>query len=116
MLLEPAGNVLDANYAKSCGGISEARKIATLCESYHVPVAFHDCTGPVALTASTHLALNARNCWVQEIVRAFYYGWYGDFVTNLPPIVKGRITVPEGAGLGLALVDGRLLKRRAKAA
>ncbi len=93
-----------------CGGISEARKIATLCESYHVPVAFHDCTGPVALTASTHLALNARNCWVQEIVRAFYYGWYGDFVTNLPPIVKGRITVPDGAGLGLALnpdVKGR---------
>ena len=93
-----------------CGGISEARKIATMCESYHVPVAFHDCTGPVALTASTHLALNARNCWVQEIVRAFYYGWYGDFVTNLPPIKKGRITVPDGAGLGLALnpdVKGR---------
>ena len=86
-----------------CGGISEARKVGTAAETYHVPVAFHDCTGPVVLTASTHLALNARNCWVQEIVRAFYYGWYGRFVTELPPIVKGQITVPQGAGLGTAL-------------
>ena len=68
-------------------------------------------TGPVALTVSTHLALNARNCWVQEIVRAFYYGWYGDFVTELPPIEKGRITVPAGAGLGAALQPE--VKRRA---
>ena len=86
-----------------CGGISEARKVGTMAETYHVPVAFHDCTGPVILAASTHLALNARNCWVQEMVRAFYYGWYGRFVTELPPVVKGQITVPEGPGLGTAL-------------
>lgn len=86
-----------------CGGISEARKVGTMAETYHVPVAFHDCTGPVVLTASTHLALNARNCWVQEIVRAFYYGWYDRFVTEMPPIVKGEITVPGGPGLGTAL-------------
>jgi galactonate dehydratase len=85
------------------GGISEARKVGTMAETYHVPVAFHDCTGPVVLTASTHLALNARNCWVQEIVRAFYYGWYARFVTELPPIIKGQITVPPGPGLGTAL-------------
>ncbi|MGI9521596.1 MAG: mandelate racemase/muconate lactonizing enzyme family protein [Hyphomicrobiaceae bacterium] len=86
-----------------CGGVSEARKVASFAETYHVPVAFHDCTGPVVLTASTHLALHARNCWVQEIVRAFYYGWYDQFVTDLPPIQKGEITPPKGAGLGTAL-------------
>ena len=86
-----------------CGGVSEARKTAVMAESYHLPVAFHDCTGPVVLTASTHLALNTRNCWVQEVVRAFYYGWYSRFVTALPPITRGRITVPEAAGLGTAL-------------
>ena len=86
-----------------CGGISEARKAGQMAETYHVPVAFHDCTGPVVLTASTHLALNARNCWVQEMVRAFYYGWYGRFVTELPAIEKGQITVPDGPGLGTAL-------------
>jgi galactonate dehydratase len=86
-----------------CGGISEAKRVASMAESYHVPAAFHDCTGPVVLTASTHLALHTRNCWVQEIVRAFYYGWYHRFVTELPPIVKGEITVPAGPGLGTRL-------------
>jgi galactonate dehydratase len=86
-----------------CGGISEARKVASMAETYHIPIAFHDCTGPVVLAVSTHLALNARNCWLQEMVRAFYYGWYHRFVTELPPLQNGMITVPKGPGLGLAL-------------
>jgi L-alanine-DL-glutamate epimerase-like enolase superfamily enzyme len=86
-----------------CGGVSEARKIAAMAEAWHTPVAFHDCTGPVALTISTHLALHVRNCWVQEIVRAFYYGWYHRYLTELPPIARGMITVPPGPGLGARL-------------
>ncbi len=86
-----------------CGGVSEARKIGAMAETWHIPVAFHDCTGPVVLSASTHLALNARNCFIQEIVRAFYYSWYEELVTALPPIADGHITAPEGPGLGLAL-------------
>ena len=86
-----------------CGGVSEARKISNMAEAWHVPVAFHDCTGPVGLTVSTHLALHVRNCWVQEMVRAFYYGWYHRFVTELPPVANGEITVGPRPGLGLAL-------------
>ena len=40
---------------------------------------------------------------MQEIVRAFYYGWYDEIVTNLPPIKNGEITIPDGPGLGLEL-------------
>jgi L-alanine-DL-glutamate epimerase-like enolase superfamily enzyme len=94
-----------------CGGISEARKIAAMAEAWHASVAFHDCTGPVVLAASTHLALNARNCFIQEIVRAFYYGWYGELVTALPPVRSGRITVPAGPGLGLQLNAERFRAR-----
>jgi L-alanine-DL-glutamate epimerase-like enolase superfamily enzyme len=47
---------------------------------------------------------------VQEIVRAFYYGWYHRFVTELPPIASGMITVPKGAGLGTRL-DPKVLAR-----
>jgi L-alanine-DL-glutamate epimerase-like enolase superfamily enzyme len=90
-----------------CGGISEARKIASMAEAWHKSVAFHDCTGPVVLAASTHLALNARNCFIQEIVRAFYFGWYGELVDVLPPLRNGQITVPPGPGLGLKLNAGR---------
>ena len=59
-----------------CGGLSEARKIAAMAEAWHLPVAPHDCTGPVVFTASVHLSLNAPNALIQESVRAFYNGWY----------------------------------------
>ncbi len=87
-----------------CGGLSEARKIAAMAEAWHLPVAPHDCTGPVVLAASTHLSLNAPNALVQESVRAFYRTWYRDLVTALPEVRDGMITVPPGPGLGLALV------------
>lgn len=86
-----------------CGGLSEARKIAAMAEAWHLPIAPHDCTGPVVLCASTHLSLNAPNALVQESVRAFHRTWYRDLVTALPPIEKGRITVPPGPGLGMEL-------------
>lgn len=86
-----------------CGGLSEARKIAAMAEAWHLPVAPHDCTGPVVLCASTHLSLNAPNALVQESVRAFYRTWYRDLVTALPKVENGMITVPPGPGLGLEL-------------
>ena len=87
-----------------CGGISEAKKIATMAEAYHLPIAPHDCTGPVVLTASVHLALNCPNALVQEVVRAFYSDWYRELVTALPPLDQGFIAAPGGAGLGIDLL------------
>ncbi len=86
-----------------CGGLSEARKIAAMAEAWKLPVAPHDCTGPVVLAASTHLSLNAPNALIQESVRAFYKTWYRDVVTEVPPVKNGMITVPAGPGLGLEL-------------
>ncbi|MBA2248094.1 MAG: mandelate racemase/muconate lactonizing enzyme family protein [Chloroflexia bacterium] len=88
------------------GGITEAKKIASMAEAYHLPVAPHDCTGPVVLTASTHLSINAPNALMQETVRAFYTGWYNELVTNLPDINNGTIAAPEGPGLGIELLPG----------
>ncbi|MHB8958459.1 MAG: mandelate racemase/muconate lactonizing enzyme family protein [Candidatus Limnocylindrales bacterium] len=88
------------------GGLSEARKIAAMAEAHNLPVAPHDCTGPVVLTASSHLALNAPNALIQETVRAFYTGWYCDVVTTLPTIADGYIAPPAGPGLGTALQPG----------
>jgi L-alanine-DL-glutamate epimerase-like enolase superfamily enzyme len=88
-----------------CGGLSEARKIAAMAEAWHLPVAPHDCTGPVVLSASTHLSLNAPNALFQESVRAFHRTWYRDLVTALPVIGDGMITVPPGPGHGLELAS-----------
>ena len=89
-----------------CGGLSEARKIAALAEAWHVPVAPHDCTGPVVYAASCHFSLHARNALIQESVRAFYTGWYTELVTDIPPIVHGEVTVNMKPGLGLELLPG----------
>src|SRR3712207_9042850 len=70
--------------ASSCGGsIVGAKKIVTMAEARHLPVAPHDCTGPVVFTASTHLSINAPNALVQESVRAYYTGWYKELLTDL---------------------------------
>jgi len=87
-----------------CGGLSEARKIAAMAEAWHLSVAPHDCTGPIVFTASTHLALNAPNAFLQESVRAFYRGWYPQVVTAVPKVKHGFVTVPEGPGLGCELL------------
>jgi L-alanine-DL-glutamate epimerase-like enolase superfamily enzyme len=87
-----------------CGGLSEAKKIATMAEAYHLPVAPHDCTGPVVLAASCHLSCNVPNALVQESVRAFYTGWYKELVTALPEVRDGTIAPPPGPGLGLDLL------------
>lgn len=86
-----------------CGGLSEAKKIATMAEAFQRPIAPHDCTGPVVFAASIHLSLNAPNAVFQESVRAYYSSWYRDLVTVMPRIEKGHIYPFEGAGLGLEL-------------
>lgn len=86
-----------------CGGLTEAKAISSMAEAWHLPVAPHDCTGPVVFAASTHLALNAPNAIFQESVRAFYKGWYREVVTQVPPVSDGCVTVPPGAGFGCEL-------------
>jgi galactonate dehydratase len=93
-----------------CGGLSEARKIAAMAEAWQLPIAPHDCTGPVILAASTHLSLHAPNALVQESVRAFYNSWYKELVTEVPPVQNGYITVSDRPGLGLDLLP-ELFKR-----
>jgi L-alanine-DL-glutamate epimerase-like enolase superfamily enzyme len=87
-----------------CGGLSEAKKIATMAEAHQLPIAPHDCTGPIVFTASCHLSLNAPNALIQESVRAFYTGWYKELVTELPRIEQGQIHPMQGPGLGTELL------------
>jgi galactonate dehydratase len=96
-----------------CGGITEGRKIASLADAYQKPIAPHDCTGPVVLWASLHLALASPNAIFQEVVRAFLGGFYQDLVTALPVLDHGFLECPTAAGLGAQLAPG--VKRDAAA-
>ncbi len=87
-----------------CGGVTEVKKIAAIADSYQRPVALHDCQGPVVLQTSVHLSLALPNSLIQESVRAFYAGWYGELVTPVPQPVDGYFYPPDGAGLGIELL------------
>ncbi|MGF1617826.1 MAG: mandelate racemase/muconate lactonizing enzyme family protein [Acidimicrobiia bacterium] len=89
-----------------CGGITEGKKIAAMAESHQLPVAPHDCSGPVEFAASVHLTTNLPNAIFQESVRAFYSGWYRDLVTNVPAVVDGFVHPLSGPGLGTELQPG----------
>ena len=86
------------------GGISEGKKIATMAEAWQLPIAPHDCTGPVVFAAAVHLSINAPNALVQESVRAFYTGWYRELVTELPRVEDGWVYPLTGPGLGTELL------------
>ncbi|MEX0761004.1 MAG: mandelate racemase/muconate lactonizing enzyme family protein [Dehalococcoidia bacterium] len=87
------------------GGISEAKRIASMAEAYHLPIAPHDCVGPVTLMNSVHLSLNAPNGMIQEVVRAYLATWYPKIATRLPKIENGYVLPPEGEGVGMELTD-----------
>lgn len=96
-----------------CGGLTEARKIAAMADAWQLPVAPHDCTGPVVWTASTHLSLHAPNALIQESVRAFYTGWYKELVTESPRIEDGMIALNSKPGLGIELLPDLVLRKDA---
>jgi L-alanine-DL-glutamate epimerase-like enolase superfamily enzyme len=86
-----------------CGGISEAKKIASMAETYYLPVAPHNCGGPVLHVASAHLAANLTNLYILETVRRHYLDEYRGIVTNTLVAKDGVIPVPAGPGLGVEL-------------
>ncbi len=84
-----------------CGGLSEARKIQTMAETYQLPIAPHTAGGPLLFYASTHLSTAATNLWIQESVQQYYEAAWPKFLEN--PIVPhdGVVEVPELPGFGM---------------
>ena len=86
-----------------CGGLTEGKKIASIADCYNIPMAPHDCTGPVLLWAGMHLAFHCGNALFMEVVRANLASWYNEMVDELPVIENGYCILPERPGLGVSL-------------
>jgi galactonate dehydratase len=82
------------------GGISAMRKIASLAETYEVPLAPHNPLGPVATWANLHVDAATPNFLIQEIMRADV-PWRADVVSAVPEIVDGEVALPTLPGLGV---------------
>ena len=88
------------------GGITESARICDLADTYHLPVAPHDCTGPVTAFANLHLCAAKTNIITTETVRGFVDGYYEEVLDSRLPVHRGQATFPTGPGLGAALSDG----------
>lgn len=84
-----------------CGGISEARKIAAMADTYYLPIAPHTAGGPGLFFASLHVATAATNLFIMESVRRFYLQDYRELIVDVPQPVDGFIVPPERPGLGM---------------
>lgn len=91
-----------------CGGFTQGRKIAVLAEAQYLPVAPHNCGGPVLHWASAHYAAAVPNLRICETVRRHYLDEYkGLMDAELLP-VDGWLPLPTGTGLGVRLNEDRL--------
>jgi galactonate dehydratase len=86
-----------------CGGISEAKKISDMADTYKIPTSPHTGGGPILWFASTHVASTLTNFYIMESVYHLYNDLYPHFIQNVPVPVKGYATPPDGPGLGIEL-------------
>ena len=84
-----------------CGGLSEARKISAMAETYQLPIAPHTAGGPLLFYASSHLSTAATNVCIQESCQRFYEHDWPEMIEN--PIIPGdgTIAAPELPGFGM---------------
>src|SRR5262245_44457699 len=83
-----------------CGGISEARRIATMAETYMISVACHNPQGPISTAASLHVGFATPNYLIQEVVRKDV-PWREDVVTEPITMEGGVSRAPTAPGLGI---------------
>ena len=86
-----------------CGGISEAKKISDMADTYKIPTSPHTGGGPLLWFSSIHTATVLTNFYIMESVYHLYHDLYPHFIENVPQPVDGFVTAPEGPGLGVVL-------------
>ncbi len=88
-----------------CGGISEAKKISDMADTYKIPTSPHTGGGPVLWLASIHVATALANFYIMESVFHLYNDVYPYFIENVPAPLQGYVTAPETPGLGIHIRD-----------
>ena len=84
------------------GGITEIRKISTLCETFGVTMAPHNPLGPIATMVNVHLGLTTPNFLIQEVMRSDV-SWRGEVFQGIPEIIDGYISPPTKPGIGVEM-------------
>ncbi len=88
------------------GGISQMKKIATLAEAYHVPLAPHNTCSELGLSASIHAAFSIPLLLIHEAYLDGHIMPAGVARRSWQTDKNGNALLPEGPGLGVE-VDER---------
>ena len=91
------------------GGIMELKKIAAVAESYYIPFAPHNPSGPVANAATLQLAACCPNFSILEIMYSDV-AWRKDVTDESLVYQDGYITIPDKHGLGLEINEEACLQ------
>jgi len=91
------------------GGLLESVRIASLADSFGVPMVFHSCGGPVTHAAAMHLATAIPNLYAVETVRGFQQTVFRELADLDFNVRDGFLASPAGdrPGLGVSLADLR---------
>ncbi len=93
-----------------CGGLTQAKKIADMGAAHYLPVAPHNCGGPILHAATMHLAAAVPNLYIAESVRRHYADEYIPIVGQLATPKDGFFDLPQGPGLGMDLAPDVLTR------
>lgn len=90
------------------GGISQMKKIATLCETYTVPIAPHCTMSELGLTASLHAAFSVPNFLIHEAYLDGHLMPAGVARKNWETDKEGDALLPQGPGLGVEMDEAKM--------
>jgi galactonate dehydratase len=92
------------------GGISQMRKIAALCEAYHVPLAPHNTCSELGLSASVHASAATTLFLIQEGYLDGHIMPPGVARKNWQVDAEGYASLPQGPGLGVEMDEAMMAK------
>jgi len=84
-----------------CGGITAAKRIAELADTYYMPSAPHTHGGPILWLASIHLAIALRNLYIMESTYHHYTHQFPNYIADYPVPEEGIVQPTDQPGLGL---------------
>ena len=84
------------------GGVMELKKIAAVADTYYIPFAPHNPSGPVANAATLQLAACTPNFSILEIMYSDV-PWRADVTDEALTYKDGYIDIPDKPGLGIEI-------------
>ena len=93
-----------------CGGLLEAKSIASAAAVANIGIAPHNPNGPIAGAAALHFAISTPNHIIQEVMDQSV-PWYNDVISKTPIVRKGDYwEIPKSIGFGIEVNESEAKK------